>query len=420
MTNVGLSLMAGKKVNNSNGFSLIEVAIGLMIVGLILVPMLHLMEAESKRNAAAKAEGTINAVGSALNQYLNQKGHYPIPADRDTARGDADYGTTVAIAGVGACAATTAAVCRADIDGNVLTTNDRVLIGAVPFVELGLSEKQSLDEYGNKLTYAVSEVLTNVAGYSETAGVISVINQTGSANTSTDNPASTHYIVVGHGRDRGGAYSPATGALVEACGAPGVEMDNENCDNDGVFRAIQSEENGILIRTQGRNWSLAQGLSYFDDLLFYSGGGTENNWALNPTTNDMMTKDSLANIGIGIPDSETPYAKLDVNGQIMADSIDSPRLCSYAPNSNYDKAIDPDCVRTSDLTTDPEVVSQATNGRGVNCGATNGMSGVRRRVVSGDGRADEICDTPRATTNIGNCPAGTYPTRIVGGVLNCI
>ncbi len=416
-------------VQSSRGFSLIEVAIALMLVSLILIPILHLMEQRSKAAAHKNNLSKLNGIESFVNQFQNLNGFYPLPASPGLAPGDPNYGRSVSIAGIPNCAVGITQACRADRDGSAATTEDRVLIGVVPFVALGITDRDALDENGMKLMYAVSEHQTTAATFTSFGSII-VNNQTNSVNTTGAIPGNTapmniaHFLIASFGRDYGGAFT-REGVLLEPCGATNLEMDNENCNNDTVFRLIQDViDTGAFADSGGTILSLNPGADYFDDRLQVSTGSSTSNWQISPDGGDMMSNRGLANIAIGLPSNEVPYAKVDVNGSVKGQSVSTEDICRYTANSNRIAAVNPDCVPLRDFTEDPvkDALDPSIVSKGIECTSGSGFNGMRR-VGSGPGSSMQAICTPNklhASESIGSCATGTYPTGMINGILNCV
>ncbi len=153
--------------NKRDGFSLIEVAIGLLIIGIIIGPMINEWGVYKKQQEYAVSTGNIATIKTALQKYVLNTGTYPAPADPGLASSNANYGKetslTLAALLLVACAPDKTVVCKATGYRNTDGTggNDPVLIGDLPFATIGLPKNYAVDGYGRKFTYAVSGNLTD-------------------------------------------------------------------------------------------------------------------------------------------------------------------------------------------------------------------------------------------------------------------
>ena len=156
--------------NSEDGFSLIEVAIIMIIAGLLLstfFQMKGIVSAEQKRN---EFYATVDILGDSLEQYALINGFYPAPASLTENFTNANFGQQVAVPAYTAaqCAAGSAMFngifCRPgqrDLDtsgtvGDIET--ETVLIGALPTSILGLNNEEAADMYQQRFTYAVRAI----------------------------------------------------------------------------------------------------------------------------------------------------------------------------------------------------------------------------------------------------------------------
>lgn len=220
-----------KHKQHERGFTLVEMAIAMMIVALLLAPALGLyfrytsfQDREQTFNAMTQAR---NAIGGFRSIY----GRYPCPADPTLPPDDLDYGyeePTCSGGGVD-----TATSVRSDI----VLANPTILIGAVPFRQMNMMEDDALDGYGNRLTYAVMESMTDPTTFDPGLGGISVVDHNN--QSVIDPPDSAHIVLLSHNKNSAGAYTRDGGISEGAC--PGGTLETENCDGDEVFRVASAQ-----------------------------------------------------------------------------------------------------------------------------------------------------------------------------------
>jgi prepilin-type N-terminal cleavage/methylation domain-containing protein len=244
----------GKDRENSRGFTLVETAIVLVIGGLILTMLFDSMNVYMKNTRLKTTRERIAAIDNQIQVYLEDRGFLPCPASL-TAPADT----------------TTAPPYGVESDCNVpevagVTNTGAVRIGMVPTRTLNLPDDFGYDAWGNRIVYAVTEVLAqNATNYSRIGGVIRVIDAGTPPNTIT---ASAHYVVISHGTDKVGGFN-TRGVQGIACPiAATASLDQENCNNNDTFR------NTVLVSDSG-------GAANFDDLVIVR-SGTNFNRAIPP------------------------------------------------------------------------------------------------------------------------------------------
>lgn len=134
------------KSTNESGFSLVEMAIVVMIIGLLIAGSIALMRPYFKQAQANLTRKKLENISEALASYSAIYGRLPCPAN------PADTGNNFG---------------RPRNMGTKMTNNDYCgtggvgsFVGTVPFQVLGLNRDQISDSYGNLITYAVNPVMT--------------------------------------------------------------------------------------------------------------------------------------------------------------------------------------------------------------------------------------------------------------------
>ncbi|MBI1274736.1 hypothetical protein GC177_02045 [bacterium] len=125
------------------GFSLIETAMVLLVMGLVASALLSL---GTKAGETAKLEMTnsrMDAIEKAMGAFFHEQGRLPCPAQGWGRLGSAQYGVEA-----------TGANCTA-LRITVGTVN--FYVGNVPIITLGLSDEALLDGWNRRVTYVVDE-----------------------------------------------------------------------------------------------------------------------------------------------------------------------------------------------------------------------------------------------------------------------
>jgi prepilin-type N-terminal cleavage/methylation domain-containing protein len=178
------------------GFTLVELAMVLMIVGLLLGGLIVPLSAQMEQRRATETQKSLEEIREALVGYAVINGQFPCPADPTIPTGGANAGTPRA--GTPPCTASNST-------------------GVVPWVTLGVNET---DAWGNRFTYRLTPEFADAIadatyGCVPTAppanasfalcspGTLDVLDAAGGANVAIDVPA----VVISHGKNSGGAYT---------------------------------------------------------------------------------------------------------------------------------------------------------------------------------------------------------------------
>ena len=243
-------------IKREDGMTLIDLAIALMVIGILITPVLFSIRTFSAANIRNTNASNIGSVNDAIERFYLANGFLPCPANPTLNRTAANHGVS------DSTGSATAPFCNRDE-------------GSVPHQTLGLHIDDIYDGWGHKLLYVMTDDLADPAGASGTTpGAIQVqevniishpvtclpvcanllspypgpiVNPCDPPNTYPATPLSTinniTYTVLSHGQDAVGAYTEG-GTLIPgpACNDSSA-TDQENCDGDRVFI---SNENACL------------------------------------------------------------------------------------------------------------------------------------------------------------------------------
>lgn len=199
-----------KKCANSRriqyGFSLVEMAIVMAIVGLLLGGLLPTLSAQREAQRIKETRKLLDEIQQALMGYAIINGRLPCPAD----------GTIPTVPGVANGAGQQIAACPVGANGGVL-----------PWITLGVSET---DAWGRRFSYRVTPdfALTATPFQLTTPANLNVGLSTADNGVASGAPA----VVVSHGPNGLGAYTSVGGAPIP--GATGDELDNTDNNNHFV------------------------------------------------------------------------------------------------------------------------------------------------------------------------------------------
>src|SRR5262245_40435816 len=120
------------RFKDCRGLSLIEVCFGILIAGLLLLPLAKIYDIYRMNEVRSRSDGNIQVIQSALQKYALRNGRYPKPARRNLAPEAVGFGQEYAGA-INNCAGNDTIPCRT---AGFNATNAPVLIGDVPYAEL--------------------------------------------------------------------------------------------------------------------------------------------------------------------------------------------------------------------------------------------------------------------------------------------
>ncbi len=297
-----------------SGFTLIELSLVILIVGVLLVPLLQLYHNYATQKLLEKTNENILEVQSLINGFSPNR--YPCPADPLLSPADALYG-------VEQCAVTGGITSTA----GARTAAKKVLIGAVPIKTLKATSTSfvpdniSLDAFGNKLLYAVTTDLTTGATYSFDGGQIAAINEF-LYNTAGIN-GDAHYAIISHGFDGNGAFSDSGAAITGCIIGVGARKEDENCNGDSTFMASLGAYEGSGVNPD-----------YYDDYSYFGLKYNSSLWSPVVVGSPNIFNTNSGNVGIK---TTTPTEKLDVNGNLIANNrVKVTQICDYTGAKCFD------------------------------------------------------------------------------------
>lgn len=319
-----MRFMMGADVNRKTGFTLLEVAIVLLISGILFSIGIMAYDLYSKNQKYAQTWKNMETIRNALAEYQIKTGFFPCPANPALGPADTGYGDASP-----ACNPCPGCVVLGGRDADGKGGTDRVIIGSIPLTTLirtvysdnikqaKLSINDAHDGWGNKIMYAVSENLTpSYTGgvFKPTNGSVDIVDENGQALLAQD--YSAHYALISYGQDANGAYSH-DGAVVAACN-PG-QAETPNC-------ALSAQLVSGLI-------SMAPGTTYYDDLVQYVTWTASKMWSYSQESPGTVYNTDLGNVGMG---TNTPLNQLDVGGRIQTTNIFTRLFCDANGNNCYD------------------------------------------------------------------------------------
>lgn len=186
----------------SHGFTLVEMAIVLMIVGLLLGGMLVPLSAQMEQRNVTETRKTLDEIQQALIGYAIVNGSLPHPAKPTLVTG---------------------------VDPNAGLVENTLTTGVIPWATLGTSET---DAWGRRFTYSVTGTFTTAFTLTSNGNLTVLSAATGGSNVATSIPA----VIVSHGKNGYGAYTPNGGPPLST--SPDAdEADNSDGDLNFVSKS---------------------------------------------------------------------------------------------------------------------------------------------------------------------------------------
>lgn len=351
------------KLKKEDGLSLISVAIGILILSMIMVSILSIYKAKEKSLIKARTTAKIFKIESAINQYYKIYGEYPKPADLSLGLVDADYGkqeSWASIATVSLCSD----VSWFTTDGICTTTNintTAVVTGGVPFISLHLNIKDTIDYWGNKIIYVVTESKTNSATFTLSTGLITS-RAFDEFRVLSDVSTETDLIIYSSGKNGRGGYN-FEGTQLAACGILADGYEYENCDLDNTFM-LDRNPNDLAA---GSAFVEIIGTEFYDDIITAQEEERVGFWYPHQTTNnDIITP--AERLGIGTKDPDFP---IHIIGDLRVE------------NNIKSKLI---CNGTGTICFDPELITGTKDE--MKCDHDNSIYGNQPVVSIGNSRVD--------------------------------
>ncbi len=207
----------------SKGFSLVELAVALAIIALLIAGALIPLSTQMDVRNVADTKRSMESIRDAITGFAQANGRLPCPADGTVAAGVAGAGTE-------------------QVSGTTCTGSGSVFFGVVPWATLGVPE---VDGWGRRYSYWVSPIFADglpptVTTWSSVGqspacnptpapiqssfalcsqGVITVNARNESTHATTALGLALPAVIISHGKNGAGAYTPGGVTLVAPTGA---------------------------------------------------------------------------------------------------------------------------------------------------------------------------------------------------------
>ena len=204
---------------NSKGFTMIELSIVIIIMGLLFVGSFeankHFMIQHNIKATIIK----LNAIQNALDIYVIENGKLPCPAGLKSSNGES----------VSTCSATNST------SGIYVSSGSGIVSGAVPYEELNLTPDISHDSWNGKIIYSVSIAATsNIRKMNNSAYSGIKIYYDSTSNLITDRAL---YSLASNGKNKFGAFDFKKNSKLSTTGIGTYEAKNvgDSYTNENVY-----------------------------------------------------------------------------------------------------------------------------------------------------------------------------------------
>lgn len=324
--------------SRESGFSLVEISILLLILGILTVPLVMAYNIYWQQQKGIVTALRLKEFQTAVNFFTQKNGRYPLPASLTATEGDANYGME---GPVNPLPCTSAAWQAAS--GTCDTPGGNVLVGAIPFAALGMAAEDGLDFWNDKIIYAVTKSQANAATFVRTGNGAIIVKALAQADTTPGGvisdvpepplPAVPYDMLAFSTGELGIGGFTKDGTALDACGSGTIpQFEDENCDFDDTFLLDDYPRNDRINPApdgyyQGSRTSTFAAGRYYDDYTIGMAAPRYGNWYITPDdTTSQLAWNGTTMLGIG---TDTPSERVEVEGDVRADAgLDVDAMCN--------------------------------------------------------------------------------------------
>jgi prepilin-type N-terminal cleavage/methylation domain-containing protein len=230
--------------DKNSGFSLIELSIVLLILGLMIGGIMAVMTQEARTAKQAELKAKMDAVEQAIIAYAKKNNRLPCPADGTYLITNSYFGVEGGTIGAGTCS-TGASYSSGNRTANPTPPTANFYItnlagGVVPVRTLGLPDEYAFDPWGGRFNYAVDSRLTaNNALSSTYFPTYSATGITVNDNSGNNWTTSAITVVFSNGLNGHGAFQ-LSGIRKSAGSTNANEQANCHCNSSAEATAYTS------------------------------------------------------------------------------------------------------------------------------------------------------------------------------------
>jgi len=248
------------KIKDRKGFSLIELSIVLVVVGIMMYGATELYSYSAEKAKIDNTNSTLDAVEKALRLYYQTNDDLPCPADGTLALDDGNFG-------------------KEDCGVSIY---DDVSRGVVPTRALNLPDSYMFDAWGNRISYFVSKFCwtvgvanwTTCSSQTTLARIYDNTNNASGTDTEDSRTSRAAYVLVSYAKDGVAAWRRDGGAnrIPSTVSTTAPEIDNAGVDGAG---GLGAGADGNFRDDFARDWKgtetgsgiAGQAGTYYDDIV---------------------------------------------------------------------------------------------------------------------------------------------------------
>lgn len=243
------------------GFSLVELAMVLVIIGLLAGGSIAMLLAELNRQGYARTEAKLNTIQTTILNFAKANGYIACPSDITLAPSASAYGT-------GTGTGTVSANCTA---GNLITdgSNSNVVLGSFPNKTYHLDDSYALDGFGRPFLYAAYVPLTAVGGGTAFPIGTSITGITIKDDAGGTRTGAAIYALVSLGAEGHGAWPAVGGTARRNIGATNsAVLQDCHCHSDAT--ASNFDSTFVEKKETGDESKGSSDSNQFDDIVRFS------------------------------------------------------------------------------------------------------------------------------------------------------
>ncbi|MBY0355993.1 MAG: hypothetical protein K2Q12_09760 [Rickettsiales bacterium] len=239
--------MTPYKTHKQAGFSLIDVSVLVVILGLLAASLLSSNQVRKEMSGFSRSQITLETADRAVREFYQRNKRLPCPAPLTVRAGNAAFAVepTGAVACGGSTAPTIAANGMQEINRTGATVlHSTIRIGGLPTRTLGIPDSNGSDAWNRRILYVVLEDLATTPQQFSSFSAPAIgsepllIHRDRSSNNATSmTPGDGFaYVLISQGPDGQGAYTKE-GVEYKPCDTVVATRtwDSENCNMDALF-----------------------------------------------------------------------------------------------------------------------------------------------------------------------------------------
>lgn len=230
------------------GFTLLEMSIVLVIIGVVTGGIMVVFSKSIERRQAQETQVKMQAIQQALLDYRRAFGRIPCPADVTLSLSSASFGTESSNSGNDCAGA-----------NNVVLTASTVYLGMAPVRALRLPDGMAIDGWGRRIMYAVDKNLAATDAFSTVAISDATTRLTIKDAGAATKTASAVYVLLSYGPNGHGAYPRSGGSRIANNSGAADELENCNCNSSAATGTL----NATFVQKPAT-------LDAYDDVVAYS------------------------------------------------------------------------------------------------------------------------------------------------------